>query len=67
MKKFKSDISGKEFPETEKVTANLVRKSILDFIKLDYPDFEDDKCMSIGETPFFSREIYCRNAPERNR
>ncbi|KQS45755.1 MULTISPECIES: DUF1003 domain-containing protein [Flavobacterium] len=57
MKKFKSDISGKEFPETEKVTANLVRKSILDFIKLDYPDFEDDKCMSIGELHSF-RERY---------
>ncbi|TPD70649.1 DUF1003 domain-containing protein [Flavobacterium microcysteis] len=57
MKKFKSDISGKEFPETEKVTANLVRKSILDFIKLDHPDFEDDKCMSIGELHSF-RERY---------
>lgn len=57
MKKFKSDISGKEFPETEKVTANLVRKSILEFIKLDYPDFEDDKCMSIGELHSF-RERY---------
>ncbi|MEZ0006356.1 putative membrane protein [Flavobacterium sp. 28YEA47A] len=57
MKKFKSDISGKEFPETERVTANLVRKSILDFIKLDHPDFEDDKCMSIGELHSF-REKY---------
>lgn len=57
MKKFKSDISGKEFPETERVTASLVRKSILDFIKLDHPDFEDDKCMSIGELHSF-RERY---------
>ncbi|WP_447637208.1 DUF1003 domain-containing protein [Flavobacterium microcysteis] len=57
MKKFKSDISGKEFPETERVTAKVVRKSILDFIKLEHPDFEDEKCMSIDELRSF-RERY---------
>jgi len=57
MKKFKSDISGKEFPETERVAAKVVRKSILDFIKLEHPDFEDEKCMSIDELRSF-RERY---------
>lgn len=57
MKKFKSDISGKEFPETEKVTAKVVRKSILDFIKVEHPDFENDKCMSVDELRSF-RERY---------
>lgn len=57
MKKFKSDISGKEFPETERVTAKVVRKSILDFIKLEHPDFENEKCMSIDELRAF-RERY---------
>lgn len=57
MKKFKSDISGKEFPETERVTAKVVRKSILDFIKLEHPDFENDKCMSVDELRSF-RERY---------
>lgn len=57
MKKFKSDISGKEFPETERVTAKVVRKSILDFIKLEHPDFENEKCMSIDELRSF-RERY---------
>ncbi|THD32576.1 DUF1003 domain-containing protein [uncultured Flavobacterium sp.] len=57
MKKFKSDISGKEFPENERVTAKVVRKSILDFIKVEHPDFENDKCMSVDELRSF-RERY---------
>ena len=57
MKKFKSDISGIEFPETERVTAKVVRKSLLDFIKLEHPDFENEKCMSIDELRSF-RERY---------
>ncbi len=57
MKKFKSDISGKEFPENERVAAKVVRKSILDFIKLEHPDFENEKCMSVDELRSF-RERY---------
>ncbi|MBA9074908.1 putative membrane protein [Flavobacterium gossypii] len=57
MKKFTSDISGNEYPESERVTARLVRKSILDFIKQEHPDFENDKCMSADELRNF-REKY---------
>lgn len=57
MKKFKSDISGKEYPEPERITAKLIRKSILDFIKVEHPDFEGDKCMSAEELHFY-REKY---------
>jgi Predicted membrane protein len=57
MKKFTSDISGNEYPESERVTARLVRKSILDFIKQEHPDFENDKCMSADELRSF-REKY---------
>ena len=57
MKKFTSDISGKEYSEAEKVSAKLVRKSILDFIKEEHPDFEGEKCMSTGELHSF-REKY---------
>jgi len=57
MKKFTSDISGKEYSDAEKVSAKLVRKSILDFIKVDYPDFEGEKCMSTSELHTF-RERY---------
>ena len=57
MKKFTSDISGKEYSEAEKVSAKLVRKSILDFIKEEHPDFEGEKCMSMDELHSF-REKY---------
>jgi len=57
MKKFTSDISGKEYSEEEKVSAKLVRKSILDFIREKHPDFEGEKCMSTSELHSF-REKY---------
>jgi uncharacterized membrane protein len=47
--KFISDISGKEFPQREKVAANLVRKPIIDVIKKDYPEFNDDCSLAMSE------------------
>ncbi|RDI13379.1 DUF1003 domain-containing protein [Flavobacterium sp. AG291] len=47
--KFISDISGKEFPNKEKVPAKLVRQPILDEIKKDAPNFDDSCSLSIGE------------------
>ena len=46
---FKSDISGKEFPEQARVAASLVRKPILDLIKQDYPDFDERCSLSMNE------------------
>ena len=57
MEKFISDISGKEYAEVEKVSAKLVRKSILDFIQEKHPDFEGEKCMAMSELHSF-REKY---------
>jgi len=57
MKKFTSDISGKEYSEAERVSAKLVRKSILDFIQEKHPGFEGEKCMSMSELHAF-REKY---------
>lgn len=57
MKKFISDISGKEYSEAEKVSAKLVRQSILDFIKVEHPDFDGEKCMAMSELHSF-REKY---------
>ncbi len=39
MKTFVSDLSQKEYPESEKVTGGSVRQGILDVIKKEYPDF----------------------------
>lgn len=60
MQKFKSDISGSEFPDKEKVSAKLVRQPIIDIIKAEHPLF-DDKChLSMGELNEY-REKYISN------
>ncbi len=46
---FTSDLSGKQFPVQEKITAKSVRTPILDVIKDEHPHFNDDGCLSITE------------------
>lgn len=66
MKTFQSDISGKPFPVSEKVSAKTIRHSILNLIHKDYPLFSDDGSISLDElnyyrnknvTEYLSREI----------
>jgi uncharacterized membrane protein len=57
MEKFQSDISNKEFPVAEKVSAKRIRSSILDLIQKDYPQFTSDKYLSMSELNIF-REQY---------
>ena len=57
MLKFRSDISGKEFPITEKVAAMLVRKPIIDLIKKDHPGFDDQGHLAMSELNHY-REKY---------
>lgn len=49
MKYFISDISGKKYPVNEKVQLLFVRTSIVDFIKQDYPDIDENKYISLDE------------------
>ncbi len=56
MKTFKSDISQKRFPEPDKVSANSVRKSILDLIQKDYPDFTQDSYLATSELNHYRRK-----------
>lgn len=57
MKNFKSDLSGKDFPEQEKVSAEFVRKPIIDLIKKDVPHFDEDCSLAMSELNFY-REKY---------
>jgi uncharacterized membrane protein len=57
MKTFCSNISNSEFPLSEKVSAKTVRPSVLELIKKDYPQFTDDKYLSLSELNFY-REKY---------
>jgi uncharacterized membrane protein len=49
MKSFTSDLSNKEFPVSEKISAKTVRSSILELIRKENPQFTADKYLSISE------------------
>jgi len=49
METFKSDLSNKEFPISEKISAKVVRKSILDLILKENPKFRKDMFLSDTE------------------
>ena len=49
MKTFRSDISYKEFPVSEKVSAKTIRHSILDLIQKDFPQFSHESFISRDE------------------
>lgn len=54
---FVSDISGLEFPASEKICGNVIRKPILQLIKADYPDFKDELFIALTELDVY-REKY---------
>lgn len=54
---FKSDISGKEFPQREKVSASLLRRPILEMIRQEKPDFDEQCLLSMSELTAY-REKY---------
>jgi uncharacterized membrane protein len=57
---FISDISQKEFPLADKIAAKTIRNPILALIQTDYPDFDEEKFLSIGELNMY-RERYISN------
>lgn len=60
METFKSAISGKEFPLSDKILGKSVRKSILEIIQKDHPKFKASHSLSINELNFY-RETYISN------
>jgi uncharacterized membrane protein len=57
MKTFNSDISKKDFPISEKISGKAVRRSILNLIQKDNPQFTTDNYLSISELNIY-RENY---------
>lgn len=57
MNTFKSDISGKEFSEEEKISAKNIRQTLLHFINKYHPNFNKNHFLSIAELNDF-REKY---------
>jgi len=61
MESFISSISNEFHPATERVTGNLIRKSILDEIRKDYPDFSDKDAITLSELNVY-RNRYIQNS-----
>jgi uncharacterized membrane protein len=53
---FISDLSGKEFPLGEKISAETIRPSILRSIKADRPSFGKDCCLSLSELNMYRQK-----------
>jgi uncharacterized membrane protein len=57
MKTFHSDLSNKEFPVSEKVSATTIRHTILDLIQKDYPQFTHESYLSITELNYYREKV----------
>ena len=57
MKTFKSQLSGKEYTISERISGEIVRDSILALIQKDYPAFTANQYLSVSELNFY-REKY---------
>lgn len=57
MNTFKSDLTGKEFPISEKISGKTVRKALINLIIKDNPNFRPDQFLSIEELNYY-REKY---------
>jgi uncharacterized membrane protein len=61
MQTFTSSVSGKTYPLKEKISGTSVRACLVDEIRKDYPDFNDDSIIS-GEELNHYRNQYIQNA-----
>ena len=57
---FISDVSKKQFPIADKISAKTVRDPIFTLIQADFPDFDEDKFLSVEELNMY-REKYISN------
>lgn len=60
MHKFKSDVSGLEFPLNVKVSGKLLRQPILDIIREEHPEFNEECSLAMSELNVY-REKYISN------
>jgi uncharacterized membrane protein len=56
METFTSDLSQKEFPKSEKISAQTIRPLILDVIKKEFPDFGSGKNCALTELNFYRQK-----------
>jgi uncharacterized membrane protein len=56
METFKSDLSGAEFPLSERVAADVIQQGLLHKIKEDKPDFDTSCCLAASELNTYKLE-----------
>lgn len=56
METFKSDLSGREFPVSEKVSADIIHNALLQKIKQEQPGFTADSCLATSELNAYKLE-----------
>lgn len=64
MKTFKSDVSGDNFPEKDKIRIASVKNNISDLIKKEHPNVTDEEYMSVEELNYF-RQKFIENFMEK--
>ncbi len=57
MNTFQSDLSQKEFPLSDRISARSIRKPLLELIQKEHPTFEIGNCLSLTELNYY-REKY---------
>jgi uncharacterized membrane protein len=57
---FKSDLSGMEFDESEKISGRTIRSSLMELMRIDYPSFNESQYLSLSELNIY-REKYIAN------
>jgi uncharacterized membrane protein len=57
MNTFQSDLSQKEFPLSDRISAKSIRKPLLELIQKEHPTFEIGNCLSLTELNYY-REKY---------
>ena len=57
---FKSDLSKKEFPISERIAAGSIRNPIFSLMQSDYPDFNENDYLAVSELNLY-REKYISN------
>ena len=57
METFISDISKESFPISEKVSGDTIKETLLSYIQKEYPDFNENNCLSLSELTQY-REKY---------
>lgn len=64
MKTFISDLSGKKFPLSDRVDGFSIRAALVKEIQKDYPDFSEDKHISLSELNYYRQRYIADSIKE---